>query len=286
MDQSGFERAFASSHAAVFDDRLGRASEFSGLDLRPMLDDPSAQSDLACQYFTYAFSCAAFEVFEARFGPPSMAAGYSMGIYSACAALRAFEFEAGLEIVRAAYGIMAAKCRGIQPGLAGIIGLSEEDVRGLLPPSGEVELVNVNNPASMVVSGPACAVRGVLDRAAAEGALSVRTFPAAIPYHHTAILAGSSAELGRMLESAGIRDPSAPLYSAVDSSPAISAHAVASALSENLDSNIRWGDTFMAMARAGAESFIDPGPGVSIAKIARFLGAGVPMTDLRAICRA
>jgi malonyl CoA-acyl carrier protein transacylase len=283
VDQSGLESGFARANAAVFDRRFRSASEFSGVDLLAALDDPASLSDLEGQFFTYAFSCAAFESLKPRLGPPRMAAGYSMGVYSACFALGAFSFETGLRIIGGAYGIMARRCRGLCPGMGGVIGLSEDEIRALLPESGDVEIANVNNPASVVISGPAGPVRAVLDAAAEEGALSTRALPASIPYHHSRILSGSSADLAAMLQSLAIAAPCAPLFSCVDQKPAATPEEIRTALSANLDSNIRWGDTYLAMDRLGAVSFADPGPGRSLSKIARFLGAGAPMADLRTL---
>ncbi len=283
---SGLERRFAAANAAVFEAHLHQAEEFSGIPLWGALDDPSGLSDLGSQYFTYAFSCAAFESIEARIGPPSMAAGYSMGIYAACRALRAFSFGTGLEIIRTAYSIMSSRLEGPEAGMGAITGLSEAEVRALLPPSGEVELVNVNNPASMVVSGPVRSLERVFSAAAGEGAISARAIAASIPYHHTRILAGSSSDLARALASMELAPPRAPLFSCVDQKPASSRSGIASALAANLDRNIRWGDTFLAMARSGGNLFIDPGPGLSLARIARFIESGARIADLRALAGA
>jgi len=206
-----------------------------------------------------------------------------MGIYAACRALRAFSFATGLEIIRAAYGMMRSRLGGREAGMGVITGLSEAEVRALLPSSGEVELVNVNNPASMVVSGPMQSVRLVLSAAESEGAISARAIAASMPYHHGRILAGSSADLAGALSSMEIAPARAPLFSCVDQKPALSRDEIEAALASNLDRNIRWGDTFLAMARSGAGVFVDPGPGLSLARIARFIRSGTRIIDLRTL---
>ncbi len=283
VDLSGLERGFASKNPALFDRLLSIAGDFSGYDLKAALAASAELDDKSGQYFTYAFSCAAFETFAGNGRPPSMAAGYSMGVYAACKALGAFTFETGLEIIRTAYDLMSCRCRGMSPGMGGIIGLAEDDVRGLLPSSGEVEIANVNNANSMVITGSSAAVGEVLRTASKEGALSVRTFPASLPYHHSMFMKGVSADFANALESLDLSPCGLPLFSCVDRTQARSRAEIISALASNLDRNIRWGDTVEAMAMAGADVFIEPGPGLSLSKIHKFVLPSAAMISMKSI---
>jgi trans-AT polyketide synthase/acyltransferase/oxidoreductase domain-containing protein len=288
VDFSGHEARLLKQHPKRLRPLLEAAEEASGRRLLHYLSRgpaASAPPDFDAQYVAFAFSCGSSELFREEVGPPDITAGYSMGIYAAAQASGAFSFETGLGIVGAAYEMMARRCKGRRPAMGGVIGLAEEDVRLLLAGRPDVEIANVNNPHSLVVTGEEPGVRDVLDAAQAAGALSVRTFPASLPYHHRGILGGVSEQMKAHLMSLPVEAPRVPLLSSAEQTPARTSGDVIRMLARNLDSNLRWIDTVGALGKGGARLYVEPGPGLSLTKIGRFLPEQRETANLKTLLR-
>ena len=110
----------------------------------------------------YVHSMAVMAVLDTHGLTPDMAAGHSLGEYSALAAAGAIRFEDGLRIVRER-GRPMAQAGEVRPGtMAAILGLSDEDVEHLCLEASEgnhyVHPANFNMPGQVVVSGDVRAV--------------------------------------------------------------------------------------------------------------------------------
>lgn len=84
---------------------------------------------------------------------PDFVAGHSLGEYNALLAAGAFDFETGLFLVQQRGHIMSGANGG---GMAAVIGLSEEEVAGIIRDHGltSLDIANCNSPSQIVVSGP------------------------------------------------------------------------------------------------------------------------------------
>jgi [acyl-carrier-protein] S-malonyltransferase len=109
-------------------------------------------------------------------------AGLSLGEFTALAAADAIGFEDGLRVVRRRGELMQEACEASSGGMAAIVGLDEEAVRGVCEQAG-VSLANLNCPGQIVVSGDADKMDAACEAAKAAGAKRAIPLPVAGAYH-------------------------------------------------------------------------------------------------------
>jgi [acyl-carrier-protein] S-malonyltransferase len=109
--------------------------------------------------------------------PFDMAAGHSLGEYSALVAAGALTFEDGLKLVRLRGELMQQA--GIEnPGtMAAIVGLDSKTINDLcaeISADEHVQAANYNSPGQIVISGSTVGVRKAMDSAKIRGAKIVK----------------------------------------------------------------------------------------------------------------
>jgi len=193
----------------------------------------------------------------------SMAAGHSLGEYSALVYAGALTFEDGLRLVRLRGEFMQQA--GIeQPGtMAAVVGLEQnvvDDVCRSASSAGIVQSANFNSPGQIVVSGSVAGVRKAMELAKERGAKLVKELPVSGAFHSPLMeFAGSG--LKSALEKTSISDAAIPVYANVTARPVQKAEEIRQLLYEQLTNPVRWEETVTNMALDGASMFVEIGPG-------------------------
>ena len=193
----------------------------------------------------------------------SMAAGHSLGEYSALVYAGALTFEDGLRLVRLRGELMQQA--GIeQPGtMAAVVGLEQnvvDDVCRSASSAGIVQSANFNSPGQIVVSGSVAGVRKAMELAKERGAKLVKELPVSGAFHSPLMeFAGSG--LKSALEKTSISDAAIPVYANVTARPVQKADEIRQLLYEQLTNPVRWEETVTNMALDGASMFVEIGPG-------------------------
>jgi [acyl-carrier-protein] S-malonyltransferase len=196
-------------------------------------------------------------------GRADMAAGHSLGEYSALVFAGALSFEAGLNLVRLRGELMHQA--GIeQPGtMAAVIGLEGEavaEVCAAAASAGIVQPANYNSPGQVVISGSVEGVRAAMEVAKQKGAKMVKELSVSGAFH-SPLMAPARAGLERALASAEIRDARIPVYANVTAEPVQDAGSIRRLLLEQLTMPVRWEQSVARMAADGATEFVELGPG-------------------------
>lgn len=193
----------------------------------------------------------------------SMAAGHSLGEYSALVYAGALTFEDGLRLVRLRGELMQRA--GIeQPGtMAAVVGLEpaviEETCRAASE-AGIVQAANFNSPGQIVISGSVAGVRRAMELAKERGAKLVKELPVSGAFH-SPLMESAKSGLRDALEKTAIRDAAIPVYANVSAQPVQRAGEIRRLLNEQLTNPVRWEETINNMAADGASTFIEIGPG-------------------------
>jgi [acyl-carrier-protein] S-malonyltransferase len=192
-----------------------------------------------------------------------MAAGHSLGEYSALVYAGALTFEEGLRLVRLR-GELMQQAGVEQPGtMAAVVGL-EASVIGEVCctawEAGIVQAANFNSPGQIVISGSVSGVRKAMELAKARGAKIVKELPVSGAFH-SPLMESAKRGLQAALEKATIRDASIPVYANVTAKPVTKADEIRRLLDEQLTSPVRWDETISAMSSAGVSTFVEIGPG-------------------------
>ena len=228
----------------------------------------------------YVHSLAAFAVLRQRGIEPDMAAGHSLGEYSALAAAGALDFLDGLRLVRLR-GRLMARAGDERPGtMAAVLGIEPdalEKVCADVSASGEgvVQCANFNAPGQIVISGDNDAVERAGEAAKEAGAKRVVPLPVSGAFH-SPLMAYAVAGLADALESATIRAPRFPVYLNVTARPTTDPDEIRRRLLDQLTAPVRWAQTLEAMRADGAERFVEVGAGNVLAGLVkRTLGRDV-----------
>jgi len=218
-----------------------------------------------------ATSCAALAVLGARSLAPGVAAGLSLGEYTALVAAGAMTLEEALPLVRSRGRFMQDAAAGRRTAMAAILGLSADRVRDVCRAAsrrGVVEPSNFNGPGQVVVAGDEAAVQDGIVRAKAAGAKRAVLLPVSAPFH-TSLMRPAAERLMPLLDALDLRDAAIPVVSNVTARPVRAPREIRDALAAQVDSPVRWDDSVRTMAALGATVFIEIGPGSSLSGLIR-----------------
>lgn len=242
--------------------------------------DGEAEAELAALTATdvaqpalYVHSLAAFAVLSARGHAPDVAAGHSLGEYSALAAAGALDLEDGLRLVQLR-GRLMARAGTERPGtMAAVLGLDAEPLEQACAEasaSGEGEVVpaNYNAPGQIVISGDHAAVERAMEACREAGAKRVVPLPVSGAFH-SPLMAFAREGLAEALAEASIRTPRCPVYLNVTAEPSTDPEAIRQRLLDQLTAPVRWAQSLEAMHRDGAERFVEVGSGNVLAGLAK-----------------
>lgn len=211
---------------------------------------------------------------------PHMAAGLSLGEYSALVVADAMSFADAVVLThRRGLYMQEASPEGAG-AMAAILGLADDVVQEIclsVGPEEDVVPANYNCPGQVVVSGKKEAVSRVSALAKDRGG---KAFPLDVsaPFHSPS-MAGAAIRFYTDLSKIKIGEPKIPVYSNVTALPAPSAPAVAEALHLQMTKPVLWKDTITHMEQDGAALFVEVGAGKTLGGFGRRTHPHIPYTQ-------
>ncbi len=198
--------------------------------------------------------------------PPDFAAGHSVGEYAALFAAGAFGFADGLRLV-AKRGEVMSKVEG--GAMAAVIGLDAETVRDAMSAAGqeEVDLVNFNSPAQIVISGPAASVPKLEDPLKEAGARHFVLLNVSGAFHSRYMREPSEA-FADFIKGFTLARPSFPVIANVEAAP-YGEDNVAELLVRQIRYPVLWSDSIQYLRKQGEIEFREIGPGNVLTKLLR-----------------
>lgn len=209
-------------------------------------------------------SIAVYRVVAEHIGDVAVAAGHSLGEFSAYVAAGTLSFADAVRTVRHR-GELMLRSGHERPGtMAAILGLDDEAAervcRDATADSGECVPANYNSPGQIVISGDVHAVGRAIELAKAAGAK--RALPLSVSgAFHSPLMAPAVAGLEAQLSTVAINTPKFPVVSNVTAQPVTDAVSARRLLLEQLTSPVRWTACVRTMREMGADTFIELGPG-------------------------
>jgi len=193
----------------------------------------------------------------------AMAAGHSLGEYSALVAAGVLSFEDGLRLVRLR-GELMQKAGEENPGtMAAVIGLEAKVVGEICVTAwaeGIVQTANFNSPGQIVISGSVNGVRKAMEVAKSRGAKLVKELVVSGAFH-SPLMQSAKDGLKVALDKTEFCDAAIPVYANVTAKPVRNADDIRVSLFEQVTSPVRWEETIMNMSSDGASRFVEIGPG-------------------------
>ncbi len=243
-----------------------RANELLGFDLaRLSFEGPpdELRRTQVTQPALFVHSYALQGLLRRRGFRPGMAAGHSLGEFTAFASAGALSFAEGMRLVARRAAAMTAAAERQPAAMAAIIGLDQvllEKICTALPPGENAVVANINSDQQLIVSGSKGGVETVIKAAVAAGAR--RALPLAVSgAFHSPLMEPARAGLAQALAEAPFRAPRVPVYCNVTAQPAQTSGEIRSLLERQLVSPVRWSEQVRRMAADGADEFIEIGAG-------------------------
>jgi [acyl-carrier-protein] S-malonyltransferase len=269
----GMGRAFYESSAAaksVFEE----ADAALGFSLtRLAFDGPEAELALTAntQPAVLTASVAAARGCEERGLRAALAAGHSLGEYSALVVAGALDFADAVRVVRKRGQFMQEAVPVGTGAMAAIMGLDLAAVEQLCQDAAQgdvVEVANVNSAGQTVIAGHRAAVERAVELAAGRGGRKSVMLPVSAPFH-TSLMAPAAERLAAELARIPVADPHIPVARNIDGQLVRSAADVIPSLLRQVASPVRWTDCVERLAREGATTFVEVGPGRVLSALVR-----------------
>ena len=211
-----------------------------------------------------AASVAVYRSWRAAGGDaPTIAAGHSLGEYSALVAAEALTLADATRLVRRRGRAMQAAVPQGAGAMAAILGLNDEAVEQCCAETAEGDIVsaaNYNAPGQVVIAGQAGAVSRAIAACKAAGAKRAMALSVSVP-SHCALMSPAAETLLEALDALEISAPAFPVVQNVDASVAADAEGIRARLVNQLHAPVRWADCVRAVKRAGATRLAECGPG-------------------------
>ncbi len=231
-------------------------------------------------------SVAAYRVLAERGVTAVMAAGHSLGEYSAHVAAGTIPFSHAVRAVRSRGRYMQEAVPPGEGAMAAILGLGAERISELCaqvederahvvvldatPTEAEeaarqlaravVSAANLNSPDQTVISGARAAVERAVELCMAAGAKRTVMLPVSAPFH-CRLMQPAQDRLATDLEGIALVDPAFPVACNVDARLVTRAPDVRDCLIRQVTGAVRWVECMHLLIAQGATHFIEVGPG-------------------------
>jgi [acyl-carrier-protein] S-malonyltransferase len=210
-------------------------------------------------------SVAAFRILAEKGIAPELAAGHSLGEWSAHVAAGTLTFADAVRSVKARGHAMQQAVPPGQGAMAAVLMLdpalvAEACAEAASETGQTVQAANLNSPGQTVISGAATAVEKAADLCKAKGAKRAVMLPVSAPFH-CALMQPAQEEVARVLDGIALHDPKVPVAANVTGSLVTTAAEAKDALIRQVTGAVRWVDCVKALVAAGASTFVEVGPG-------------------------
>jgi len=210
-------------------------------------------------------SVAAWRILASEGITPAYAAGHSLGEWSAHVAAGTLSFADAVRAVKARGRAMQQAVPAGQGGMAAVLMLDAAQVAEACAEAAAetgqiVGAANLNSPGQTVISGALAAVERASAICKAKGARRAVMLPVSAPFH-CALMQPAQQEVARVLGDVTMRDPQMPVAANVTGKLVTTASEARDVLIRQVTGAVRWVDCVQSLVAAGANVFIEAGPG-------------------------
>jgi [acyl-carrier-protein] S-malonyltransferase len=228
-------------------------------------EDPFARLGESTRFAQPAIYCASIAGWV-EWAPcvlPCAVAGHSLGELSALVAADVLDPMSGLELAVRRGEVMASVKTCRDGGMLAVLGAAE-DLPALLAEDHGAVVANDNAPGQVVLAGPVDGLREASERARMEGARAIWLDVAGA--FHSPAMAGAVEPFRAALDQVEFRPPAIAVISSSTARPFADVRAE---LARAIVAPVRWRETMLALSGAGADAFVDFGPGEILARLVR-----------------
>ena len=208
---------------------------------------------------------------EAGAPEPQVAAGHSLGEYSALVAAGVLELSDAVRLVRARGTFMQDAVPVGVGAMEVVLGLEDEKVEQACREAAQGEVcapANYNGAGQVVIAGTAAAVARAGEIAKRLGAKRVIAIPVSAPFH-TALMQPAAERMVELLEATSFRDPKFPVVANSTAELDYTGEKARELLERQIASPVLWEQSVMKLDALGVKNWVEMGPGRVLAGLVR-----------------
>ena len=265
---------------SVFDN----ASEWLGLDIKALCFEENDKLDLT-EYSQPALvtTCLAMaEVLRNKGIKPDVAAGLSLGEYCAIATAGAITVKDAITTVRKRGILMEQAVPAGQGAMAAVLGMTAEEIDQVVNPISDVSVANYNCPGQIVITGKKKAVEEASEKLQKAGARRVIPLNVSGPFHSN-LLKEAGEKLAEELKVIALSELQIPYVTNVTAEYVKDSQQIKTLLSKQISSPVKWQQSVETMIADGVDTFIEIGPGKTLAGFMRKIDRNVTVYNVQTV---
>lgn len=213
-----------------------------------------------------------------------VAAGHSLGEYSALVNTGALAFADAVRIVRKRGQFMQEAVPVGEGSMAAVLGLESDKIveicQAVESEAGEaVQAVNFNCPGQVVIAGAVNAVNKAVEALKAAGAKRAVLLPVSAPFHST-LMKPASERLAEVLAPIEIKDITIPVVANVTAKEVTSGAEIKELLVKQAAMPVLWETSVRNMVADGVDTFVEVGPGKVLTGFTKKIAKGLPALNI------
>lgn len=264
---------------AVYDE----ATELLQIDMKALCFEENDKLDLT-EYTQAALvtTCLAMtKVIEEKGLKPDVTAGLSLGEYCAISAAGGMSESDAIKLVRKRGILMQNTVPAGEGAMAAILGMEASAIENEIADIEGVSIANYNCPGQIVITGKTKAVEEAADKLKAAGAKRAVMLNVSGPFH-SPMLEKAGEELEKEMEQMDFTELQIPYVTNVTADYVTDISETKELLSKQVASSVRWQESMEKMIAEGVDTFVEIGPGKTLAGFMRKINRDVKMYNIGA----
>lgn len=228
-------------------------------------------------------SVAILRVLEQHGIRPDVCAGLSLGEYCAMTASKVMTFEDAVKTVRQRGILMQEAVPAGKGAMCAVLGLNGEDVNKVCDRMEDVYVANYNCPGQIVISGETHAVEAAAEKLKEAGAKRCMMLKVSGPFH-SPMLKEAGEKLYEVLQGVSLMDDfEIPYVTNVTAEYVRDTGAIRELLKQQVYSSVRWQQSVENMIKQGVDTFVEIGPGKTLAGFMKRMNKEVRMINISSV---
>ena len=267
----------STSARKIFDE----ASELLGLDMKALcFEENNLLDQTEYTQAAMAATCLAMtEVLKERGIKPDVTAGLSLGEYAAISAAGGLEILDAIRLVRKRGILMQHTVPAGEGAMCAILGLDAEKIEAVTDQIENVSVANYNCPGQIVITGKTAAVEDAASRLKEAGAKRTVMLNVSGPFHSKLLLPAAK-ELEEELDKTEFHELMLPYVTNVTAEAVTDIRETPGLLVTQLTSSVRWQQSMEKMIADGVDTFIEIGPGRTLAGFMKKIDRNVKVCNV------
>ena len=196
---------------------------------------------------------------------PEIAAGHSLGEYSALTATNAISFDEAILLVHKRGKLMESAYPSGKGSMAAVLGLNEAAIQEVLDNiimqlSSTVEIANLNCPGQIVISGTKEAIDEAVIQLKEAGAKRVLPLSVSGPFH-SSLMKSAASKLEEEISTCNWNDSNIPIYANVTADKVRDKKEIQQLLVEQLYSPVRFEEIITKLLEEDLDAIVEVGTG-------------------------